>query len=75
MASGSKHEGNYVLPQAHCKPLWNLRRQVFPWIEEWVARVKARAKGKKWKAGGLQQDDGAADGFLKLMLLLCDVLL
>jgi hypothetical protein len=75
MAGGSKHEGNYVLPRAHCEPPQSLRRLVFPWIEEWTARVQARAAGKKWKAGGLQQDDGAADCFLKLMLLLRDVLL
>jgi hypothetical protein len=39
MAGGSKHEGNYVLPRAHCEPPQSLRRLVFPWIEEWTARV------------------------------------
>src|SRR5436190_17864316 len=75
VAGFSKDEGGYFVPRAEHQPPMSLRREIWPWIEPWLERVKARADGKGWKAGGLQQDDGAADGFLKLLKLLRDVLL
>jgi hypothetical protein len=68
-------EGNYICPRAHHEPPHSLQWLVFPEIDKWIARVKARANGKRWKDGGLDQDDRAAVNFLKLIDLLWDVFL
>jgi hypothetical protein len=64
-----------MLPRAGYEPPANLRRQIWPWLEHWLERVQARAQGKGWKAGGLAQEDKAAESFLKLLGVLRSVLL
>jgi Centromere DNA-binding protein complex CBF3 subunit, domain 2 len=75
MAGFQKSEGSYVLPRAAYKPPASLQVQIWPWLDHWLARVRARAQGKGWKAGGLAADDRAAAGFLELLVVLRDVLL
>jgi hypothetical protein len=75
MAGFQKEEGSYVLPRAGYKPLASLQRQIWPWLEGWLARVQARVQGKGWKARGLAQEDKAAENFLKLLGVLRSVLL
>lgn len=75
MASFLKDEGSFMLPRSEFKPPASLLKLVWPWLEEWLERVHARAQGKGWKAGGLPQDDQAAAGFLKLLVVLRDVFL
>jgi hypothetical protein len=75
MAGFQKAEGSYVLPRALYTPPVSLQVQIWPWVDTWLARVRARAQGKGWKAGGLAADDRAAGGFLELLVLLRDVLL
>ena len=75
IAGFSKKVGTFYLPRGEVPIPHDLARMVFPWIEEWVARVEARARGKTWKEGGLVRDDGAAAKFLNLMQYLRVVLL
>jgi hypothetical protein len=75
MAGFQKEEGSYVLPRAGYEPPASLQRQIWPWLEGWLARVQARVQGKGWKAGGLAQEDKAAENFLKLLGVLRSVLL
>jgi hypothetical protein len=75
MAGFQKEEGSYVLPRAGYEPPASLQRQIWPWLEGWLARVQARVQGKGWKAGGLAQADKAAENFLKLLGVLRSVLL
>ena len=75
MAGFSKKAGTFYLPRGEVLPPHDLARMVFPWVEDWVARVEARARGKTWKQGGLARDDGAAAKFLNLMQYLRVVLL
>jgi hypothetical protein len=75
MAGFQKEEGSYVLPRAGYEPPAGLQRQIWPWLEGWLARVQARVQGKGWKAGGLAQADKAAENFLKLLGVLRSVLL
>ena len=74
-AGFSNSSGDYFLPRAaHEAPLL-LQNQLWPWIEEWELRFEARARRRNWVQGGLDQDDLAADGFVKLMRRLRTVLL
>jgi hypothetical protein len=70
-----KEEGSYMLPRSEFKPPASLLKLVWPWLDEWLERVRGRAQGKGWKAGGLLQDDQAAASFLKLLVVLRDVFL
>jgi hypothetical protein len=67
--------GDYYLTRAAYEPPDVLQRQLWPWIEEWEARFEARARRCRWAQGGLDEDDLAGDGFLKLMRRLRIVLL
>lgn len=67
--------GDYFLVRAVHEPPAILRKQLWPWIEEWEPRLEARARGRGWAEGGLDEDDPAADGFLGLMRRLRTVLL
>jgi Centromere DNA-binding protein complex CBF3 subunit, domain 2 len=53
MAGFQKEEGSYVLPRAGYEPPVSLQRQIWLWLEGWLARVQAHVQGKGWKAGGL----------------------
>ena len=64
-----------MLPRAGYEPPASLQKQIWPWLEGWLARVQARVQGKGWKAGGLAQVDKAAENFLKLLGVLRSVLL
>jgi hypothetical protein len=75
MGGWKKKPGSFSLPRGDCPPPQSLSRQVFPWIEAWLARVEACACGKTWNDGGLAKDDGAAAKFLNLMQYLRVVLL
>ncbi|XP_044714774.1 centromere DNA-binding protein complex CBF3 subunit [Hirsutella rhossiliensis] len=64
-----------LLARAAHEPPYVLQKQLWPWIEEWEPRFEARARRQCWAEGGLDDDDLAADGFLKLMRRLRIVLL
>ena len=64
-----------TLLRSEFKPLASLLKLVWPWLEEWLERICARAQGKGWKARGLPQDDQAAAGFLKLLVVLYNIFL
>jgi hypothetical protein len=74
-AGFSGTSGDYYLTRATYEPPDALQRQLWPWIEEWEARFEARARRCRWAQGGLDEDDLAGDGFLKLMRRLRIVLL
>jgi hypothetical protein len=76
VAGFSANAGDYFLPRADTVdvPIL-LQQQIWPWLEEWEARFEARAKKKRWAEGGLDSDDLAADGFVKLLRHLRLVLL
>jgi hypothetical protein len=69
VAGFSASAGDYFLARAAHEPPQALQRQLWPWIEEWEPRFEARARRCCWAEGGLDEDDLAADGFLKLMHL------
>ncbi|KAJ0129218.1 hypothetical protein HZ326_27681, partial [Fusarium oxysporum f. sp. albedinis] len=71
----SASPGDYFLARAAHEPPYALQKQLWPWIEEWEPRFEARARRQCWAEGGLDDDDLAADGFLKLMRRLRIVLL
>jgi hypothetical protein len=75
VAGFSASPGDYFLTRAAYEPPLALQKQLWPWIEEWEARFEARARRLRWAEGGLDEDDLAADGFLKLLRRLRTVLL
>jgi hypothetical protein len=75
VAGFSASPGDYFLARAAHEPPYVLQKQLWPWIEEWEPRFEARARRQCWAEGGLDDDDLAADGFLKLMRRLRIVLL
>jgi hypothetical protein len=75
VAGFSATAGDYFLARAAHEPPLHLQQQLWPWIEEWEPRFEARARRQGWAQGGLDEDDLAADGFLKLMRRLRTVLL
>jgi hypothetical protein len=75
VAGFSASSGDYFLARAAHEPSPALQKQLWPWIEEWEPRFEARACRRCWAEGGLDEDDLAADGFLKLMRRLRVVLL
>lgn len=75
VAGFSSAAGDYFLPRAAHEPPQHLQKQLWPWIEEWELRLEARACRRDWAQGGLDEDDLAADGFLKLLRRLRAVLL
>ena len=75
VAGFSASTGDYFLARAAHDPPAVLQAQLWPWIEEWELRFEARARRLSWAQGGLDEDDLAADGFLKLMRRLRIVLL
>ncbi len=75
VAGFSPSAGDYFLARAAHEPPYGLQKQLWPWIEEWESRFEARACRQTWAQGGLDEDDLAADGFLKLMRRLRLVLL
>lgn len=75
VAGFSELPGDYFLARAVQEPPATLQRRLWPWIEEWELRFEARARCCQWAQGGLDDDDLAGDGFLKLMRRLRIVLL
>jgi hypothetical protein len=75
VAGFSASPGDYFLARAAHEPPYILQKQLWPWIEEWEPRFEACARRQCWAEGGLDDDDLAADGFLKLMRRLRIVLL
>ena len=75
VAGFSSTASDYYLPRAAHKPPQQLQKQLWPWIEEWEPRFAARACREGWAEGGLDKDDLAADGFIKLLQHLRKVLL
>lgn len=75
VAGFSGTAGDYFLTRAVHEPPATLQRQLWPWIEAWEHRFEARTRRKQWCEGGLDDDDLAGDGFLKLMRRLRVVLL
>jgi hypothetical protein len=67
--------GDYFLARAVHEPPYALQKQLWPWVEEWEPRFEARAWRCNWAQGGLDEDDLATDGFLKLVRHLRAVLL
>jgi hypothetical protein len=75
MAGFPASEGSYHIARAGHQPPAGLLLQVWPWIEEWDRRFAARAEKRRWKEGGLDDEDLAGAGFLQLMKQLREVLL
>jgi hypothetical protein len=75
VAGFSGSSGDYFLARAVHEPPLVLQKQLWPWIEDWEPRFEARARRQSWAQGGLDEDDLAGDGFLKLMRRLRTVLL
>jgi hypothetical protein len=75
VAGFSGSSGDYFLARATHEPPFVLQKQLWPWIEEWEARFEARARRQRRAQGGLDDDDLAGDGFLKLLRRLRTVLL
>ena len=67
IASFSKKVETFYLLQGEVPILHDLARIVFPWIEEQVAQVEARARGKTQKEEGLVRDNRATTKFLNLI--------
>lgn len=75
MAGFGTKAGKFCLPRANFTPSCSLQQQVFPWVEQWDMRVQASKQGKSWSDGGLDQEDLALEGFLRLLKYLRVVLL
>ena len=75
VAGFSASSGDYFLARTAHEPPPCLQKQLWPWIEEWESRCEARARRRRWVQGGLDEDDLAADGFLKLLRRLRAILL
>jgi hypothetical protein len=75
VAGFSGTPGDYFLARAVVDPPTTLQQQLWPWIEEWERRFEARARRLVWEQGGLDEDDLAGDGFIKLLRHLRIVLL
>ena len=75
MAGFGVKPGKFCLPRANYAPPLSLQKQVFPWLESWEARVVLSKQGKQWSEGGLDQEDLALEGFVKLIKYLRVVLL
>jgi len=75
MAGFGQKPGKFYLPRAIYAPPLSLQQQVFPWLEAWEGRVLLQKQGKRWRNGGLDQEDLALGGFIKLMKYLRVVLL
>ena len=68
VAGFPKEPGQYHLPRATIEPPEALQREIYPFVEEWRRRFRARATRKKsWAQGGLDEDDQAGHGFLTLL--------
>ena len=75
MAGFGTKPGKFYLPRANHVPPLTLQQQVFPWVEQWEERVRLLRQGKVWSEGGLDQEDLALEGFIKLIKYLRVVLL
>jgi hypothetical protein len=68
VAGFPKEPGQYHLPRATTEPPKVLRREIFPFVEEWRRRFHARTtRQKRWAQGGLDDDDQAGLAFLSLL--------
>jgi hypothetical protein len=59
--------GGYFLPRAEIVPPERLSRMVWPWVEEWEEHFGLCSQRRNWAEGGLDEDDVAGEGFIKLM--------
>jgi len=75
MAGFFANGGSYFVARSSCEPPLSLRAQIWPWIEDWADRFRKRAARKAWGEGGLDGDDQAGQGFIKLLQHLRTVLL
>jgi hypothetical protein len=75
MAGTTIDPGSYFVPRAHVAPPKELLLKVWPWLTAWELRFRKRARRKNWEQGGLNEDDFAGAGFVKLLLALRSVLL
>ena len=75
MAGFPTKPGAYYLPRAAHTPPTELLSLVWPWIEAWEVRFEARSRQKSYAEGGLDEDDRAGQGFIKLLKYLRVVLL
>ena len=68
VAGFPKEPGQYHLPRAAVEPPEVLLREIYPFVEEWRRRFRARTTRKKsWAQGGLDDDDQAGLAFLALL--------
>jgi Centromere DNA-binding protein complex CBF3 subunit, domain 2 len=68
VAGFPKEPGQYHLPRAAIEPPEVLLREIYPFVEEWRRRFRARTTRKKsWAQGGLDDDDQAGLAFLALL--------
>src|SRR5467141_3169679 len=75
MAGFGRKPGKFYLPRANKEPPSSLQQQLFPWMEEWEGRIMLLKQGKSLGAGGLDQEDLALEGFIKVVKYLRVVLL
>lgn len=75
-AGFSDRGGAYFIRRAEIPPPEALQQQCWPWVDGWLERCRQRATQRAtWAAGGLDQDDIAAENFLRLLKHLRAVLL
>ena len=69
--------GTYYLRRAGVKPPESLRLQIFPDVDGWLARFGERFGPRRanWNQGGVDEDDMAGQGFLRLLDQLRNVIL
>jgi len=59
--------GDYFIRRAVYEPPQSIQQQLWPWLDHWQTRFELRAQGLNYQQGGLNHDDLAAVGFLKLL--------
>ena len=74
-ASFHTMQGGYHLRRAALFPPRSLLLQIWPWLKGWNEHFRCRIEKKQWKEGGLDEDDLAGQGFLRLLKHLRVVLL
>ena len=77
LAGFQRDPGTYFILRDGCEPPAILLRQIWPWLEVWEDRFNKRHSAEKatWEQGGLDNDDFAGKGFLRLLKYLRRVLL
>ncbi|KAN0085565.1 Transcriptional activator of glycolytic enzymes domain containing protein, partial [Elaphomyces granulatus] len=73
MAGFPEQAGSFSLPRAEVEPPPELTRQIWPEVDEWLAKMEAFRPGSRYNQ--VQQMDLAGSGFLQLLRILRTVVL